>query len=225
MQPDVGNRYFELCSDVAAHAMRCGRDPASIGIVAVTKKQPISLIQQLHTAGCCVMGENRVQEAMPKITDLPSAIQWHLIGSLQKNKVAKVIGNFQLIHSVDSVELAVKISQASIEAGVVTHILLQVNTSGESTKHGFIAADVAAALDVLLPLQGIQIDGFMTMAPAEAPTMAIATCFCRLRMLRDTCASRYGRSFPILSMGMSHDYPIAIAEGATLLRIGSALFS
>lgn len=225
MGEDAGTRYSRLCDEVAALALRAGRLPTDIGIVAVTKAQPAEALWPLYRAGCRDMGESRLQEALPKKELLSGAvaIRWHLIGTLQKNKVSKAVGAFSLVHSVDSLALATKLAAASLHAGCTTSILLQVNTSHEASKHGFAIEALPETLAAILLLPGLAVHGLMTMAPADAPVGVTATCFAALRTLRDSVATPT-LPLPLLSMGMSDDYPIAIAEGATLLRIGSKLF-
>ena len=183
---------------------------------------PWEQVQPAYASGCRDFGESRLQDALPKISSAPPDIHWHLIGTLQKNKVRKAIGAFALIHSVDSPELAAKISECGQEAGIITPVLLQVNTSGETTKHGLSEEQWQPHLEMLLKLPFLRLEGLMTMAPFVEETDVIRRCFARLRQMRDRLA--LGHPFRHLSMGMSHDYRIAIEEGATLLRIGTALF-
>lgn len=220
------NRYSILVQDVHKIAIECGRNPNDITLVAVSKTHSWDNVAPAYAAGCRNFGENRVQEALEKIAAAPADVRWHLIGSLQKNKVNKIIGKFALIHSVDSVDLATKIAHTSASTGVVTPILLEVNTSGEVSKHGFNEKELLDAFDALTQLQGIRLDGLMTMAPLTNDEDVIRRCFGRLRHLRDLFKEKGCRNAPMnhLSMGMSNDYRIAIEEGATLLRIGSALF-
>lgn len=210
--------YKRIWDDIYETAQACGRDPQEITLVAVSKGYSWANAENAYTSGCRDFGENRLQEALPKIAAAPTDIRWHLIGTLQKNKVAKAIKNFSLIHSVDTFPLAMKISECSRERGVVTPILLQVNTSGEATKHGLSEEQWQPHVEALVHLPAIRIEGLMTIAPFVEDEKSIRSCFARLRQMRD----RYG--FRHLSMGMSHDYRIAIQEGATLLRIGTAIF-
>lgn len=193
--------------------------PKNVTLVAVTKGQPINALLELYEAGCRDFAENRLIEAFSKMDNAPSDINWHFIGSLQKNKVAKVINRFSLIHSVDSFDLALKISQCSEAEGVFTSILLQVNVSGESSKHGFSKEDLLKDFEKLKALPSLKIEGLMTMAPLTDDNQVIESTFRGLRELKEKLNLNH------LSMGMSHDYPIAILEGATHLRIGTALFN
>jgi pyridoxal phosphate enzyme (YggS family) len=196
-----------------------GRDPNDVQIVAVTKGVAWKDVLPLYQLGHRDFGENRVADALAKQAEAPPDCRWHFIGTLQMNKVRKVGGKFTLIHSVDSVALAQKLSEVSVEMGVVTSILLQVNISGETTKHGLSAEQWKAAFDEVLALPGLQIKGLMTMAPAEGDEQVVRNCFKGLRLLRDELR------LDQLSMGMSGDFRLAIEEGATMIRVGSALFN
>lgn len=193
--------------------------PKNVTLVAVTKGQTLEAVLELYEAGCRNFAENRLAEAFSKMESAPSDINWHFIGSLQKNKVAKIINHFCLIHGVDSYDLASKISKCSEEQNVVTSILLQVNVSGEVSKHGFTKEALLENFDKLQALPALKIDGLMTMAPLTDEIEVIHDCFRILRELKEKLHLQH------LSMGMSHDYQIAVNDGATLLRIGSALFT
>ena len=205
-------------------AQEVGREPAELSLVVVTKGQSLAAIEALYQLGIRDFGENRVQEVLEKIEKSPKDIRWHFIGKLQKKKVSKVIGHFTLIHSVDTPRLAEKISNAGVERGVVTSVLLEANTSGEAAKSGLSPEEWKQEYGRLLDLDGIKISGLMTMASLHDSESEIRNCFSKLRQLRDKL-QEIGGELPTLSMGMSRDYPIAIEEGATLLRIGSAIFA
>lgn len=210
--------YQALLEEIAALARQSGRDPNEIGLVAVSKEVPLDKLKKTYADGCRDFAENRLPEALQKQEKLPSDISWHWIGRLQKNKVRIVVGHFALIHSVGSLELAEKIAAAG-----PARILVQANTSGEASKQGFTPDHLRASYNVLQKLPNIRIEGLMTMAPIEGD---VRGCFRRLRELRDELQqiTVSPHSMHHLSMGMSNDYPIAIEEGATLLRIGSRLF-
>lgn len=212
----VQNNYQRLLEQIAAEAQAAGRNPSDIQLIAVSKNHPWTVVKELYDAGCHVFGENRVQEALPKIQEAPKDIQWHLIGTLQRKKVPKIIGLFSLIHSVDSFDLAEKISEVSKERA--TNILLQVNVTGEESKQGFTPNNVLSEFKRLQSLPHLNIQGLMTMAPLEASSEECFECFSKLRELRDEL------SLKELSMGMSNDWKEAVRAGATMLRIGSALF-
>ncbi len=218
--------YPQLLAKIALVAEQAGRNPTEITLVAVSKGHAWEVVASAYLEGCRQYGENRLVEALPKMAQAPKDIDWHLIGTLQSNKVTKAVGQFALIHSVDSPELAHKISRVSIEKGLVSKILLQVNTSGELSKHGCSPDEWEKHLDEVIAFPGIAIEGLMTMAPLTASESEIRQCFFSLRTLRDSWQNRYtSHSFYNLSMGMSNDWELAIAEGATILRIGSLLFN
>lgn len=222
----IGDSYRKIKGHIAQLAKACGRDPDDITLIAVTKSFPLEHVLPAYDAGCREFGENKVQEALKKIEEAPDDVNWHLIGTLQKNKVNKVIGKFSLIHSVDSLELAEKLDASSREAGVETKILLQVNTSGEETKHGLTVRQWRNRFERILSLTNVSVEGLMTIAPFTRDLEVVRGCFRKLRDFRDelqeTAANR--ANVHHLSMGMTNDYPIAIEEGATILRIGSAIF-
>jgi len=222
----VGEKYLHVQSKIDEIAVKCGRDPKEISLVAVTKGYELDHVMPAYDAGCRDFGESRLQEVLDKIPNAPDDLRWHLIGTLQKNKVRKVVGKFVLIHSVDSSDLAAKISQCSQEVGVVTPVLLQANTSGEQSKHGLTPEEWTSIFGEVVNLPGISVKGLMTMAPLEGDEIVIRNCFSKLRELREDLQKMAGEDvrIPHLSMGMTHDYPYAIAEGATILRIGTAIF-
>lgn len=220
------NHYLDVERQIKEKAASCGRQPNEITLIAVSKTYPIEALQAVYQEGGRNFGENRIQEALQKIPHLPSDCQWHLIGTLQSNKISKAIRSFQLIHSVDHPSLAQKISQASQAQGMTTSILLQVNVSEEKTKHGLSGKEWEKSLDALNQLSYIRIEGLMTMAPYTQDQAVIRSCFQQLYQLREKWRNQMkeAQSFHHLSMGMSNDFLIAIEEGATLLRIGSAIF-
>ena len=222
----VLENYYQLVNNIAKVAYRCGRNPADIDLLVVTKERAWEEFNCLYHAGIRDFGENRLQEAEQKISSTPEDIRWHFIGPLQKNKVRKIVQSFDLIHSVDSLDLAQKISICSLEEDQMTRVLLQVNTSGEESKQGFTEEEVKKDFETLWELPGIKVEGFMTMAPFTDDELIIRKCFHKLWNIRDEFIIHSGGaiSLPHLSMGMSNDYPLAILEGATILRIGSALF-
>lgn len=220
------NHYLPVLEKVRQTAKAAGRDPDEITVIAVSKTHPIESILSVYAEGGRDFGENRVPEALAKKEQAPTDIRWHFIGTLQKNKVPKVVGNFSLIHSVDSFDLAEKISEVGGRLGIVTPILLQVNTSGELSKHGLNEEGWISVIDSLQKLPFLSIQGLMTMAPFTEDTSIIRETFSKLRIFKETLLSQIDnkKDFKHLSMGMSHDYPIAIEEGATLLRIGTEIF-
>lgn len=200
-----------------------GRTKEDVTLVAISKGRSLEEIRDAYSLGLRDFGENRVAEALEKMGALPPDIRWHFIGKLQKNKISKVIGKFILIHSVDTPELAEKISNISEERGIVTSILLEVNISEEVTKSGLSSEAWVKSYQKLLALKGIDICGLMAMAPLTQNERVIRQCFSGLRFLRERL-EEIGGVLTILSMGMSNDYHFAIQEGSTLIRVGSALF-
>lgn len=219
--------YSKVKDHILSLAVQEGRDPNTITLIAVSKNQSLSDVMAVYNEGCHVFGENRIQEALEKIPSAPKDIQWHFIGTLQSNKVKKAVTNFSLIHSVDTLELAERIAQESATQDCVTDILLQVNTSGELTKHGLSEEQWYRCMERLLQLPEIRLRGLMTMAPLAADENTVRSCFSSLRKFRDKLNHEYREYLALehLSMGMSNDYPWAIAEGATLLRLGKVIFS
>ena len=203
---------------------RVGRQVSDVRLVAVSKTYPPAVIQEAWNAGQHVFGENRVQDALPKIAELPAEAEWHFIGHLQSNKIRKALPAFTLIHGVDNLELAQQINRIAGEMGLTANILLEINVSGEASKFGFSPTDLRQNLEGLLCLPNIRINGLMTMAPySEDPELARPV-FSKLRILRDELAAKTGQSLRELSMGMSGDFEVGIEEGATIVRIGSSIF-
>lgn len=222
----IADQWRELRDQVAEQGEKLGRRPDSWQIVAASKYTTAAAVEEAYRAGCHSFGENRLQEALEKqkpLSHLP--LSWHFIGHLQKNKVAKAIGHFQLFHGIDSFELAQKMAQVSQERGLVTSLLLQVNLAPEPTKQGFTRQGLTETFPSLLALPSIQLAGLMTMAPIDASQQELHRLFGSLRLLSEELRRTHGaEQLKELSMGMSKDWREALAEGATLLRIGSALF-
>lgn len=208
-----------LLQQIEACAKSCGRDPKEIKLLAVSKGQSVEAIKAVYDAGIRDFGESRVQELNTKKALLPHDIRWHFIGSLQTNKAAKVAGSVALIHSVDSYRLAEKLSNL----GVPCDILLQVNCSGEATKHGFQPHELLNEFKRIIELPNIAVVGLMTMGPRLVDEAQ--SCFHRCQELKTTLEKAYHTTLTHLSMGMSQDFQFAIQEGATILRIGSSIFN
>jgi pyridoxal phosphate enzyme (YggS family) len=220
----VEQRLNEIHERIAAAAVRAGRDTDVIRLIAVSKTFPVDFIEDAYAAGQRVFGESRVQELAGKAPALPDDIEWHLIGHLQRNKVRPAIGVARLIHSVDSIRLAQRIDNIATELGVHQDILLQANVTGEATKFGMSLDELSEALDVCCGLPSVTVQGFMTMAPFAAEEVVIRRCFGDLRDYAAEQRERLDLELPELSMGMSGDFEIAIEEGATLVRVGTAIF-
>ncbi len=221
---DIPARLEEIHSRIAAAATRSGRDPSAVTLVAVSKTHPAETVREAYDAGQLVFGENRVQELLAKAPLLPAAARWHLIGHLQKNKIRKVLPLAELIHGVDSLELAQDIDRIAAELGLFPKILIEVNVSGEKTKFGFSPETARAQAAALLALPRVQLEGLMTIAPIVEKPEDARPFFTALRRLRDELAGETRTPLPVLSMGMSGDYETAIEEGATLVRVGTAIF-
>jgi PLP dependent protein len=211
---------------IAKAAARVGRDPEGVTLVAVTKTMPVERIREAIDAGQRVFGENRVQEAQAKVEALGREVQWHLIGHLQRNKVKFVCDLFELIESVDSLSLAQDINARAARHGIVMPILIQVNIGDETTKSGVAAPDTLALVQQVATLPHIALKGLMCVPPIVEVAEHARPYFVELR----TLAEQIGReripnvAMSELSMGMSHDFEVAIEEGATMVRVGSAIF-
>jgi PLP dependent protein len=221
---DIPERVKVVEEQIARIAESCGRLSSEIGLIAVSKSQSAEAVREALDAGQLFFGENRVQELIAKVPLLPSSVHWHFIGHLQKNKVRKVLPLVDLVHGVDSLELALDIDRIASELGLFPRILLEVNVSGEATKFGFTPEAARREAPRLLELPRVQWEGLMTIAPiVDAPDKA-QPFFAQLRRLRDRIAAENQVDLPTLSMGMSDDFEAAIKEGATLIRLGTAIF-
>ena len=209
---------------IAAACARAGRDPADVTLVAVSKNHPPESVRALTELGVTVFGENRVQEAKAKIPLSPGRARWHLIGHLQSNKCRDAVQLFEMIESVDSLALAEELQKWADKAAKTLPILLEVNVAGEASKFGYRPDLVLADLARINALTKLEIHGLMTVAPWSLEPEKVRPVFRRLRELRTECEQRLGAPLPHLSMGMSGDFEGAIAEGATIVRIGTALF-
>lgn len=206
---------------VAAAAGRAGRRPEEITLVAVTKGVPLSRIREAVAAGVTELGESRVQEAIPKISALRAAARWHLVGHLQHNKAGLAAGLFPVIHSLDSVRLAEALSR---HAPRRLDVFIQVNVAREPQKYGVAPEDLADILRRVAGLPDLRVVGLMTIAPLHPDPEHARPVFRRLRTLRDEVAKVLGTALPHLSMGMSDDFEVAVEEGATVVRVGRAIF-
>jgi pyridoxal phosphate enzyme (YggS family) len=213
-------------SRIADACRRCGRNPAQVRLIAVTKYAELDGVRELIALGQTVLGESRPQQLVARALQLGTGIEWHLIGTLQRNKVRSVLPHVSLIHSVESLKLLERIDSIAAELNVRPRVLLQVNVSGEASKQGFEPERLRETWPAISAHRNVTIVGLMTMAPlADDPRHARPT-FSDLRRLRDELRQSAGDAalFPELSMGMSNDFEVAIEEGATLVRIGSLLF-
>jgi pyridoxal phosphate enzyme (YggS family) len=209
---------------IAAAEGRAGRAPDGVQLVAVSKTFPLECVREAWEAGQRAFGESRVQEALAKIPALPGALRWHFIGHLQKNKIRRALPFFELFHGIDSTETAQAMDRVAAEEGAFPRVLLEVNVAGEASKFGFLPDALDKEIDTLLALSRLQIEGLMTIAPYDDEPEASRPHFRALRELRDRLAARTGLPFDTLSMGMSGDFEVAVEEGATIVRVGSAIF-
>jgi pyridoxal phosphate enzyme (YggS family) len=220
----ISDNLINIHSRIQDAAHRVGRQVSDVRLVAVSKTYPPAVIQEAWNSGQRVFGENRVQDALPKIAELPAEAEWHFIGHLQSNKIRKALPAFTLIHGVDNLELAQQINRIAGEMGLTANILLEINVSGEASKFGFSPTDLRQNLEGLLCLPSIRINGLMTMAPYSEDPETARPVFSKLRILRDELAAQSGKALQELSMGMSGDFEVGIEEGATIVRIGSSIF-
>ena len=204
-------------------AARPAHDSRSdVVLVAVTKTHPASAVHAAWNAGVRDVGENKVQEAEGKMAEVSVPLRWHLIGHLQRNKVRGAV-QFDLVHSIDSERLARAVNDAALAAGKVQDVLMQVNVSGEGSKGGVAVQEVASFAALLHRCQNLRVTGVMTMAPFDAPEMVLRAVFSGARAVGEQLRTE-GHPATVLSMGMSDDYEVAVAEGATLVRLGTVLF-
>ena len=224
---DFGAILKGVQAKIAAACARSGRSPSEVEIVAVTKTHGADVVREAWEGGLGIVGENKVQEAAWKQPLSVSGPEWHLIGHLQRNKVRHALELFECFHSIDSIALLDRMESIAAETGKRPRILLEVNVSGERSKDGMNPSDVPAAVEhVLSDCPSLTIEGFMTMAPFFPAEKIEETrpFFRELRELRDAMEEEFAAEFPRLSMGMSGDYPIAVEEGATWVRLGTVLF-
>jgi len=207
---------------IAERAMRAGRDPASITLVAVTKTFPVARIREAIALGLTTLGENRVQEAVSKIDAIGTRdAAWHLIGHLQTNKAKLIEGRFAMVQSIDRVEVVEALDRRLTRP---LDVLIDVNVAEEPQKTGALPVDLPAIAQAVVAASQLRLRGLMTVAPMASDPEQVRPVFRRLRALRDETNQRLGMALPVLSMGMTDDYPIAVEEGATMLRLGRALF-
>lgn len=221
---NVAERLDLVRTEIAEAAKKAGRNDDGIELVAVTKTHDAAKVREAVEAGQLLFGESKVQEARAKIPLLPSHLRWHFIGHLQKNKIRHALPLFELIHGIDSLELAEQVDRIAREDGLFPRILLEVNVAGEGSKFGFKPELLISNMEKMIELERVSLDGLMTIPPiAEKPEKSRPH-FAALRDLRDRLEQRFDLKLPQLSMGMSDDFMIAIEEGATLVRVGTRIF-
>ena len=223
MTPDLPERYADVRARIAASAGRSGRSPSDVTLVAVTKTWPAEVLLAALDAGITDLGENRAQELREKVTAVGNRPRWHFIGHLQTNKVRYVTGVAALVHSVDRFGLGEAIARRAHNLGIVQDVLVEVNVSGEATKQGVEPARALALSAELDALDGLKVKGLMTMAPYSDDPEAARPYFADLAELGDELRGRLPGAVE-LSMGMTRDFEVAVEEGATLVRVGEAIF-
>ncbi len=222
----ISGNLAEINRRIHSAAEKAGRDPALVRLVAVSKTRPADDIREAFQAGQAVFGENYIQELVPKLAEVHEAVQWHVIGHLQSNKVKYIAGQVALIHSVDRISLAQEIDRQWGKLGTICDILIQVNISGEATKSGTTEEGAIQLVRECALLPNIRVRGLMTMPPFFDDPDAARPYFSELRRLSEVIAAHQiaGVTMVELSMGMSGDFEAAIEEGATLVRVGTAIF-
>lgn len=217
----IAERWRQVRSNVAVACERAGRAPHEVTIVAVSKTHPASAVREAAAAGATDFGENYAQELAGKLGEVALPVRWHFIGRLQSNKAKLVAGKVVLVHAVETESLAQELGK---RADAIQPILLAVNLGGEATKGGVTAAHAAAIARALIATANVRLDGLMTMPPPSEDPETSRPIFDELRALRDRLRDELGQPLPVLSMGMSSDYEVAISCGATHVRIGTAIF-
>jgi PLP dependent protein len=220
----IAARWQTIRRNVDDAALKADRDPTSVTVIAVAKKHPVSAVRAAIAAGAVHIGENYVQELLAKRTELlADAVQpqWHFIGHLQRNKARMIAGHVALIHAVDSIELAQEIAKRTT---TIQDVLLAINLADEASKSGVAGTAALALAKAVVACSNVRLMGLMTLPPADLDADATRAVFQRLRLLRDTLEQELSCPLPSLSMGMSGDFELAIAEGATHVRIGTAIF-
>lgn len=220
----IAENLERVRKQIAHAAAKAGRAVDEIELVAITKTHPPEKVREAVEAGQTLFGESRVQEARVKIPELPSNLHWHFVGHLQKNKVRHALPLFEFFHSVDSLPLAQEIDRIATDEGTRPRVLLEINVAGEGSKFGFSPDELREQMDALLALQRLSILGLMSIPPLADKAEASRRYFVQLRELRDRLQTEFHVDLPQLSMGMTNDYSVAVEEGATLVRVGTAVF-
>jgi len=221
---DIAENLERVRKQIVAASKKSGRNVDDLELVAISKTHDAVKVREAIEAGQTLFGESRVQEARVKIPELPSNLRWHFVGHLQKNKIRHALPLFELIHSVDSLALAQDINRIAEEDGLHPRVLLEVNVAGEGSKFGFTPEKLREDLENLLALPRLSILGLMTIPPIADEAEASRKYFVELRELRDRLQTEFHVDLAQLSMGMTQDFAIAVEEGATLVRVGTAIF-
>jgi PLP dependent protein len=220
----IAENLERVREQIAQAAARAGRVAEDIELVAITKTHPAEKVREAIEAGQTLFGESRVQEARVKIPELSSNLRWHFVGHLQKNKIRHALPLFEMIHSVDSLGLAQDINRIAEEQGMHPRVLLEVNVAGEGSKFGFSPDKLRDQMESLLALPRLSILGLMTIPPLAKEAEASRKYFVQLRELRDRLQTEFHVDLAQLSIGMTEDFAVAVEEGATLVRVGTAIF-
>ena len=220
----IAERLQRVRDRISAACDRAGRDPGSVRLIAVSKTVPIAGVAEALAAGQTHFGENRVQEALAKMAEAGPGATWHLVGHLQKNKARHAVGAFALIHGLDDRELAFELDRRAAARSTRQPVLVQANLSGEATKRGSDEDGLLPLLTAVADLPHLELRGLMIVPPPVDDPELSRPWFRRLKQLRDRAASLLGRPLPELSMGMTDDFEVAIEEGATMVRVGRAIF-
>jgi hypothetical protein len=220
----IGDNLDRVREQISTAAAKSGRTLDDVELVAITKTHPAESVREAIEAGQILFGESRVQEARAKIPELPSNCRWHFVGHLQKNKIRHALPLFEMFHGIDSLELARDINRIAEEDGAHRNVLLQVNVAGEGSKFGFSPDALGEQMEGLLALPRLSMEGLMCIPPLAMESEDSRKFFVQVRELRDSLEKEFSVKLPQLSMGMTQDFPIGIEEGATLVRVGTAIF-
>jgi PLP dependent protein len=220
----IAENLERVREQVTQAAVKANRSASDVELVAITKTHPAEKVRKAIEAGHTLFGESRVQEARAKIPGLPSHLRWHFVGHLQKNKIRHALPLFELFHGVDSLALAREMNRIALEEGGHPRVLLEVNVAGEGSKFGFKAETLRAEIEPLLDLPRLSLEGLMCIPPLADEAEASRKFFVQLRELRNSLEKEFDVKLPHLSMGMTQDFWIAVEEGATLVRVGTAIF-
>jgi PLP dependent protein len=222
----ISENLSQVRERMAAACERAGREPGEVTLIAVSKTKPVSMLMEAYDAGTRVFGENKVQEILEKLPQMPVDCVFHMIGHLQTNKVHQVVGKVSMIHSVDSLRLAEKIEKESAKQGIVSDILLEVNAAREESKFGFFLEETEEAVKAIAALPHVRVKGLMTIAPNVENAEDNRKVFQDLYQLYVDIKSKNidNGTMSVLSMGMTGDYEVAIEEGATMIRVGTGIF-
>jgi len=224
IMPSIAENLGRVREQIANAAKKSGRSNLDVDLVAISKTHDAAKVREAIEAGQKLFGESKVQEARVKIPELPSNVRWHFVGHLQKNKIRHALPLFELIHGVDSLALAQEMNRIAEEDGLHPRVLLEVNVAGEGSKFGFAPEKLRAEMESLLVLPRLSILGLMTIPPIAEEAEASRKYFVELRELRDRLQTEFKVDLAQLSMGMTQDYTVAVEEGATLVRVGTAIF-